>query len=733
MPAFGCGVSTSKLNMTGKSTSTSMPHDKACMEFGEERASLSENLDRSRSSRNEYHFPEGCGNSGGALSNWLVEQFEDYALEYGKTHKPKKDGSPRRPPISTTIGLSIVVTPDEEAVAQWPAWLRRKFVDDSRAVIEEWLGRPLDAYAKHVDEGAIEERGLTRDDELGNDGLHWHGLGRMPDLIPDCNLLVKYLGEKGAQNFVDRYDGENDGCLYRTGNVMKAGRLQLLHKMFAGEMAERGWREPVDEKDLEATGWSVEPHVSSAEKREREKQGEVFPEAGRSANKYARQAKWERKKKAAQEEAEDARDAALAEEANSKARREHLKNDEREARKAYNEVQRELSDALDDLEQARSDLETVQIQQEFAELKLREANQMRWGSECRVERAEAYVDLVTNGYRPPAGVTFIPLEALPPEIRRLRGYMDGDYDEEELPEEFLYEGELDTDAVGDRLAPLEEDYAREHGAGVGYSTDRGIYLVDLPEDYVSEDGETPDEMDDGTYRNECAEYTNEVVSKLVQFAENVGIDPLRPQMPLHEREKAVEVRERELDERSERIGRELESANARLDGAKREAEGIRSGAESDAADILAAAKREAEGIRAGARAKAYAEAKEEAGGHVDRYLRRVVGAASMIASMVLRYMRRELDLGERFDRAAEVCIGTLQELSEHDVRDARWGGDPRNSYTNRIQRGVSRFFRDELGSRLDDAAREDGPAEAAPASPAPARERGGGYGDSGAA
>lgn len=607
--------------------------------------------------------------------------------------------------------MTTVVTPDEEAVAQWDKTLRDKFVHDAVEVLGLWYVRPLDGWAKHVDEGAIEERGLTRSDQLGDEGLHIHGAGRLEDTLLDEETLAKYLGAKGAKNHRDRYRGKNDGCLYRTGTILNKGKLHLLHQMFAVEMAERGWREPMDETDLEATGWAMKPHITGAEKREREKQGEVFPEAGRSANKYARQAKWVRKQKAAQEEAEDARDAALAEEANSKARREHLKNDEREARKAYNEVQRELSDALDDLEQARSDLETVQIQQEFAELKLREANQMRWGSECRSERAEAYVDLVTNGYRPPAGVTFIPFEALPPEIRRLRGYMDGDYDEEELPEEFLYEGELDTDAVGDRLAPLEEDYAREHGAGVGYSTDRGIYLVDLPEDYVSEDGETPDEMDDGTYRNECAEYTNEVVSKLVQFAENAGIDPLRPQMPLHEREKAVEVRERELDERSERIGRELESANARLDGAKREAEGI----------------------RAGAREKAYAEAKEEAGGHVDRYLRRVVGAASMIASMVLRYMRRELDLGERFDRAAEVCIGTLQELSEQDVRDARWGGDPRNSYTNRIQRGVSRFFRDELGSRLDDAAREDGPAEAAPASPAPARERGGGYGDSGAA
>lgn len=704
MPSFGCGVSVMTLNQTGASSMNTISASKACAEFGEERASRTANLDRSRSGGNEYHFPDDCGNSGAALGNWFLEQFEDYARSYKEEHG-------RRPPVSTALGVTTVVTPDEEAVAQWGKALRDKFARDAVEVLGLWYGRPLDGWAKHVDEGAIEERGLTRSDPLGDEGLHIHGAGRLEDTLLDEETLAKYLGAKGAKNHRDRYRGKNDGCLYRTGTILNKGKLHLLHQMFAVEMAERGWREKVDENDLGATGWAMKPHITGAEKREREKQGEVFPEAGRSANKYARQARWEHKQKAAQEEAEDARDAALAEEANSKARREHLKNDEREARKAYNEVQRELSDALDDLERARSDLEAVQIQQEFAELKLREANQMRWGSECRAERAEAYVDLVTNGYRPPAGVTFTPLEALPPEIRRLRGYMDGDYDKEELPEEFLYEGELDTDAVGDRLAPLEEDYAREHGAGVGYSTDRGIYLVDLPEDYVSEDGETPDEMDDGTYRNECAEYTNEVVSKLVQFAENAGIDPLRPQMPLHEREKAVEVRERELDERSERIGRELESANARLDGAKREAEGI----------------------RAGARAKAYAEAKEEAGGHVDRYLRRVVGAASMIASMVLRYMCRELDLGERFDRAAEVCIGTLQELSEQDVRDARWGGDPRNSYTNRIQRGVSRFFRDELGSRLDDAAREDGPAEAAPASPAPARERGGGYGDSGAA
>lgn len=172
MPAFGCGVSTMTLNQTGASSMNTIAATKACAEFGEERASLTANLDRSRSAGNEYHFPDDCGNSGSALGNWFLEQFEEYARGYKEEHG-------RRPPVSTALGVSVVVTPDEEAVAQWDADLRNKFVKDAVEVLGLWYGRPLDGWAKHVDEGAIEERGLTREDELGDEGLHIHGAGRL--------------------------------------------------------------------------------------------------------------------------------------------------------------------------------------------------------------------------------------------------------------------------------------------------------------------------------------------------------------------------------------------------------------------------------------------------------------------------------------------------------------------------------------------------------------------------
>lgn len=709
MPAFGCGVSTSKLNMTGKSTSTSMPHDKACMEFGEERASLSENLDRSRSSRNEYHFPKGCGNSGGALSNWLVEQFEDYALEYGKTHKPKKDGSPRRPPISMTIGLSIVVTPDEEAVAQWPAWLRRKFVDDSRAVIEEWLGRPLDAYAKHVDEGAIEERGLTRDDELGNDGLHWHGLGRMPDLIPDCELLVKYLGERGAQNFIDRYDGENDGCLYRTGNVMKAGRLQLLHKMFAGEMAERGWREPVDEKDLEATGWSVEPHVSSAEKREREKQGEVFPEAGRSANKYARQARWERKKKAEQAELESGQ-AKLA-----------------EGQATLAKGQSQLADDREALESDREQLGLDQRALEDAQAKLRadeDAHAMRVMRSTRaLNRSRAANAIDREGWEPPTTAKlFTPAQLSGNALALWRLVYEGDGsgltgDWADLSRYEDENGELDVERARALLDTAMTGALGGDAKGCAVTSAEGAWWVtDVPasardELYVSDRAQAVrryarDELqprllvlnERGEDVNEPQRGVEERSDLVAQCIRQLEVD----QRSLDERETKLDSRETELDERSANLDqelaekrRELRLANEELDRANR-----------DAASVRAAAERDAANTRADARARAYAEAKDEAAGRIEQFLGGVVGRASSIAYHVLAFMRREMDLGPAFDAAAKTCMDTLNSLSDQDVRDAQWGADPKSSNTSRIQRGVSRFFRQAFNSRADEILRD---------------------------
>ena len=110
-----------------------------------------------------------------------------------------------------------------------------------------------------------------------------------------------------------------------------------------------------------------------------------------------------------------------------------------------------------------------------------------------------------------------------------------------------------------------------------------------------------------------------------------------------------------------------------------------------------------------------------------------MGRASSIAYHVLAFMRREMDLGPAFDAAAKTCMDTLNSLSDQDVRDAQWGADPKDSNTNRIQRGVSRFFREKLNGRLDEVARESGPAGTMSSSFRPARERDGGYGDSGAA
>lgn len=285
MPQVGVGVSVMTLTNDKPSTKTTMSVQRAAREFGDERESATAHIDPARSSRNVYDFPEGCGTSGDAVADWFVLRLEDYALEYGKTHRSKPDRhgktKPRKLPSNTAVGVGCVITPDEDAVAQWDAALREKFMRDAREVYELWLGARLDAWATHVDEGAMAERGLTRADELGDEGLHGHGAGRMPDLLPDDELLVEAFGEEGAAQFKARYKGEGDGCLYRTGKLLNGGRLKLLHNIFPIEMAKRGWREPVDENDLEATGWSVKPHLSYGEKKQIEEEtGKVFKPAG---------------------------------------------------------------------------------------------------------------------------------------------------------------------------------------------------------------------------------------------------------------------------------------------------------------------------------------------------------------------------------------------------------------------------------------------------------------------
>lgn len=421
------------------------------------------------------------------------------------------------------------------------------------------------------------------------------------------------------------------------------------------------------------------------------------------------------------------------------------------------EAQKELSDVFRELERVEEEVRDAEYRRDMAIAKRDAASDyslrctlMANESRERAARADAYVEVAENGYEPPVGATLIPPKAMPEELRELWRYI---YEDEEdatyLISDELWppDGEPDVDAIYDRAAELEEGLAAEHGADTCYVNENGVWLVMVPEDYVTEDGRTMGELDEAELDEARQDYVNDEVANRIRIANRLNYDPTVPHPPLRAREQAIEVRERELDERSTGIDRELvkkknalsiaktelEAVNARLDNANREAASIRSAAEGDAAGILAAAERDAADIRADARVKAYAEAKEEATGRIEQFLGGVVGRASSIAYHVLAFMRREMDLGPAFDAAAKTCMDTLNGLSDQDVRDAQWGADPKNSNTNRIQRGVSRFFREKLNGRLDEVARESGPAGTMSSSFRPARERDGGYGDSGAA
>lgn len=729
MPAFGCGVSVMTMNQTGASSMNTISASKACAEFGEERASLTANLDRSRSGGNEYHFPDGCGNSGAALGNWFLEQFEEYAKGYKAAHG-------RRPPVSTALGVTTVVTPDEEAVAQWDKALRDKFVRDAVEVLGLWYGRPLDGWAKHVDEGAIEERGLTREDRLGNEGLHIHGAGRLEDTLLDEETLAKYLSEKGAKNYCKRYRGKNDGCLYRTGTILNKGKLHLLHQMFAVEMEKRGWREPMDENDLEATGWAMKPHITGAEKREREKAGEVFPEAGRSANKYARQARWERQKKAEQAELESGQ-AKLAEGQAALA-------DDREA------LDSDRTKLDDDREQLGLDQRAL----EDAQARLRadeDAHAMRvMRSHRALNRARAANAIDREGWEPPTTAKlFTPAQLAGNALALWRLVYEGDGsgltgDWADLSRYEDESGELDVERARALLDTAMTGALGGDAKGCAVTSAEGAWWVtDVPasardELYVSDRAQAVrryarDELQPRLLvLNERGEDVNEpqrgveARSDLVaQCIQQLEVD----NKALDERAAELRVRETELDERSANLDQELTEKRRELRLAKTEL----GRAHRDAADIRAAAERDAANIRAHARAKAYAEAKEEAGGLIDQFLGGVVGRASSIAYHVLAFMRREMDLGPAFDAAAKTCMDTLNGLSGQDVRDAQWGADPKDSNTSRIQRGVSRFFREKLSGRLDEVARESGSVGTMSSNPHPALERDGGYGDSGGA
>ena len=758
MPQVGVGVSVMTLTNDKPSTKTTMSVQRAAREFGDERESATAHIDPARSSRNVYDFPEGCGTSGDAVADWFVLRLEDYALEYGATHRSKPDRhgktKPRKLPSNTAVGVGCVITPDEEAVAQWDAALREKFMRDSREVYETWFGAPLDAWAIHVDEGAIAERGLTRADELGDEGLHGHGAGRMPDRLPDDELLVEAFGEEGAAQFKARYKGEGDGCLYRTGSILNGGRLKLLHNIFPIEMAKRGWREKTNENDLEATGWTVKPHLSYGEKKQIEEEtGKVFKPAGQSANKYARTQRWQREQeeKATKNAADEKRNAADAER-NADMRRVISEN------AAWNEEEaRALDRRADKLEREARDAR-VEISHEHRRLAAREDE---------ADRMRARAEVALHGYTPPAGVTLVPPAAMPPELRALWRLTDGDEGDDaagDIPGDLLGEdGRPDVDAANERVMDLADEFARERGCPWSYVDREGVWLVTPPLEFVREQPGhegvgSLDKLGEGDLEAMAEWYWDEASLRIAD-AQLLGLDPTVAHPGIDERETAVEAARADV-ERRDRVVSEREAAFERLTEKRRDvvgaldaeieakrAEAARLDAKTDetvrwlegavehvkeADAYVEQVKADAEATRRAAeadaertRAEARAEREEALRGITDRaeeritgFLGRVVGDVGYIAYRTLSVMVEMGVGGERFASAARTCMDVINAMSE-DAIGRPFSQTPAGRVQERVARSFARAFardarRDAAVREVDDASqagrsRDDGP------------------------
>ena len=682
--SFGCGVTAAKLAAPGAPRSkNSIPYDKACEEFGDERASVSDNLDTARSHMNTYSFPEGCGTSGAALADWFVQQRDEYSAK-----RQAKGG--RKLSALAPVGGAFIITPDEEEVATWDAPKREKFVKDALKSLGKWMGHgekhEPDAYAVHVDEGAMAERGLTRSDELGDCGLHIHVADRM-------------LTEDGR---------------YLSRETMSPGRIREMHRVFVREMKSRGW--------------DITEHKSAAQhKRDGD---EVLP-AGMSANKFKRVRKWETKKKRelqAEREGLDADKSQLAEDQATLAEDQSQLADDREA------LESDRTKLDDDREQLGLDRQAL----EDAQARLRadeDAHAMRvMRSHRALNRARAANAIDREGWEPPTTAKlFTPAQLSGNALALWKLVYEGDGsgltgDWADLSRYEDESGELDVEQARALLDTAMTGALGGDAKGCAVTSAEGAWWVtDVPASVRDELYESDRAQAVRRYArdvlqprllvlNERGEDVNEPQqgvegksSLVVQCIQQLEVD----QRSLDERAAELRVRETELDERSANLDqelaekrRELRLAKTELDRANRDAASVRAAAERDATDIRTLAERDAADTRADARAKAYAEAKEEAGGLIERFLGGVVGRASSIAYHVLGYMRREMNLGPTFDAAAKTCMDVLNELSNEDVRDAQWGADPKTSNTNRIQRGVAKFFRKAFNSRADEILRD---------------------------
>lgn len=153
---------------------------KICMEAGNERASKSKTLDRSRSKNNTYSGPK----SGKACWEMMEAEADEYRVT-GTTKTGKQFA--RRLPPDAVIGWALIFKPPAEVVETWTPEQKVKFHNDSWKVMKQieprlFSKKNLRHIAWHRDE----------------DGDHTHVIGSARDEdgkycgnLVDCVLLQK--------------------------------------------------------------------------------------------------------------------------------------------------------------------------------------------------------------------------------------------------------------------------------------------------------------------------------------------------------------------------------------------------------------------------------------------------------------------------------------------------------------------------------------------------------------
>lgn len=438
------------------------------------------------------------------------------------------------------------------------------------------------------------------------------------------------------------------------------------------------------------------------------------------------------------------------------------------ARSELMDVRRELHEAEDAVGAARADADAAR--REAADTRREADRDLERAHRARreVDRDRARAEVALHGYTPPAGVTLVPPAAMPPELRALWRFTDGDEGDDaigDIPGDLLGEdGEPDLDAANERVDDLADELARERGYAQAYVDGDGAWLVSAPLEYVRrqpghEDVESVDDLTDGDRLYWSEKWWDEASLRIAD-AQLLGLDPTVAHPGIDEREAAVEAARADVERRDRVVG-EREAAFERLTEKRRSvvdaldaeiearrAEAARLDAEADektrwlkgavehvkeADAYVEQAKADAEATRRAAeadaertRAEARAEREEALRGITDRaeeritgFLGRVVGDVSFIAYRTLSVMVEMGVGGERFAAAARVCMDVINAMSE-DAIGRPFGQTTAGRIQARVARSFARVFardaeREATAVReVDDApqagrSRDDGP------------------------